>query len=326
MWKNIKNMFNLSKKTWFVTKVGISLAFIAWLVYKVKWAEVWEHVRHVRLEYLAWYIVFVLVGMMFSAKKWQIIAKFKGFQRSLFGCFRAYLTGTFINNFLPGFIGGDAYRSYWLGRQREGYTAAVSTVIFDRFSGLVSAALLAVGFSLMRYDEMIGSTIWTSLVVTLIVVVIGVTFWGSVWKQIGDSVAMQSLARFLPRKIRLFLDEVRDYFRFSIIAPSIAFSVLFNLFGVGIANLLLFHAFGQAVSVIDFFAVIFLISIVSSVPVSVNNIGIKEWAYYTFFALIAVDPEAAVTVAIVGRFLQMLLSFFAFPDFLRRKQLDSELA
>jgi uncharacterized protein (TIRG00374 family) len=314
-------MFKLSKKSSFTLKLLISLAFILWLVYKVKWQGVWDTMHHVDGRYVAGYIILVLFGMLISAKKWQVIARFKGFQRSVFGCFRAYLTGTFINNFLPGFIGGDMYRTYWLGKQREGYTLAVSTIVFDRLSGLFAAALLAISFSFMRFDAVIASSVWTFCFVLLTIAIIGIIFWGTIWKNVSDMVLVQHIVCVLPQKIQTFLYEVRDYFRKDIFLPSIGLSLVFNMLGVGIANLVLFQAFGQTIPVIDFFAVIFLISIISSIPISVNNIGIKEWAYFTFFTLISVNPEVAITVAIVSRFIQMLLSFFALPDFLRRKEL-----
>ncbi|MDD5083574.1 MAG: lysylphosphatidylglycerol synthase transmembrane domain-containing protein [Candidatus Moranbacteria bacterium] len=317
-------MFTLSKRKSFALKAGISIAFVLWLIYKVKWADVWETVRHVEARYLALYIALVLIGMLFSAKKWKIIARYKGFQRTTFGCFRAYLTGTFINNFFPGFIGGDMYRTHWLGKQREGYTLAISTIVFDRLSGLFAAALLATAFSFMRFETVIMSSVWTLCLVLLTISVVGALFWGIIWRNVSDFILVQHIVRVLPRKVQIFLSEVRDYFHKDILIPTITLSLLFNIFGIGLANLILFKAFGQSIPVIDFFAVIFLISIISSIPISVNNIGVKEWAYFTFFALISVNPEVAITVAIVSRFIQMLLSFLAFPDFLKRKQLGLE--
>lgn len=317
-------MFKFSKKTSFVVKAIISIAFVSWLAYKVNWHDVLENIRHIDIRYLFAYIVFVLLGMAVSAKKWQIIARFKGFQRTFFGCFRTYLTGTFINNFLPGFVGGDMFRAYWLGKQREGYALAISTVVFDRLSGLFAAAVLAIGFSLARYDAMAQSSIWTFIVVMLIVLIVIVTFWGMVWKNVSEIPVVQGIVRFFPRKLQTFLGEVRHSFRKEVLLPTMTLSLLFNIVGVGIANLILFQAFGQSIPAIDFFAVIFLVNIIASIPVSVNNIGIKEWAYYTFFPLILISPEIAVTVAITGRFVQMLISFFALPDFLRRKQIDTE--
>lgn len=314
-------MLTLSKKSSFVLKAGVSLAFIVWLVYKVKWNDVGEIIRHVDGVYLLAYAFFVLFGMSISAKKWQIIARFKGFQRTTFACFRAYLTGTFINNFLPGFIGGDMFRTYWLGKQRNGYALALSTVIFDRLSGLFAAAILAIVFSFAKFEIVVTSSIWTLCLVLLTIGIVGALFWGIIWKHLSDMPLVRVAVRMFPQKIQTFLGEVKHYFQKDIAVKTIVLSFAFNLIGVGVANLLLFQAFGQHIAIIHFFAVIFLVNIIASIPLSVNNIGIKEWAYFTFFPLIAISPEVAITVAITGRFIQMLLSFFAFPDFLKRKQL-----
>lgn len=302
----------------------MSLAFVAWLLHKVHWQEVGHILLQADVTKLLWYVGFVLAGMTISAKKWQRIARFKGFERSLTSCFRTYLTGSFINNFLPGFIGGDAYRSYWLGKQKESYAKAVSTVVFDRLSGLFAAAVLALFFSWLNTVVVSQSSLWSLLVVMLSIIVIGGIFWGVVWKTVSEMVVMQGIVGFFPHKLRVFLGEVQSYFCQRILVPAFSLSLLFNIVGIGIANWVLFAAFGMNIPWFDFFTVIFLVSIVSSIPVSINNIGIKEWAYYTFFALIHINPEAAIAVALTSRFMQMLLSFAALPDFLHRKKLGVE--
>jgi hypothetical protein len=59
------------------------------------------------------------------------------------------------------------------------------------------------------------------------------------------------------------------------------YSFLFNLIGVGLANLILFWSLGININLWDYFSVIFLISIVASIPAGV---GLKEWAYIAYFA------------------------------------------
>lgn len=317
-------MSKLSKQNSTILKWCVSLLFVGWLVMHVQWAQVWQHVLHMQPVALLEYIVLVLIGMLLSAKKWNGVARYKGFSRTTGSCFRAYLTGSFINNFSPGFIGGDVYRTHWLGKIRESYSSAASTVVFDRFTGLFASALLALIFSFSMLGEIAQSSLWTVCVVMLSILVVGVVFWGFIWKQVSKSFVVQNIVGFLPQKIQRFLTEVQHYFQAEIMTPSIIYSILFAFIGVGCANLVLFSAFGADVPIIPFFAVIFLISILSSAPISINNIGVKEWTYYTFFTMIGMNPELAVTVALVSRFVQMSISFFALPEFLRRKELVSE--
>lgn len=310
----------LSKKFSFLIKALMSLAFVLWLVYKVKWHEVWENIVRVEPIFLVWYVAAVALGIAFSARKWQIIAQAQGFYRDWTDCLRTYLAGTFVNNFLPGFIGGDTYRAYWLGKQHDSYAKAFSTVLFDRLTGLLMAAVLAVFFALVRYETVTQSFLWSLLVALLAAALCGIVFWYLVGRRLYRLPFVRILLMFLPVRIRNFLVDFNGYFRKEVFVPVMGFSFLFNLVGISVANFILFRAFGLSIQPLDFLAVIFLVSIIASVPVSVNNIGIKEWAYYTFFTLIHVNPETAITVALVGRFLQMLLSFLALPDFLRRKQ------
>ena len=59
------------------------------------------------------------IGIGISSYKWKILSDFKEFKVGFIDLFKIYLTGAFINNFFPSIIGGDAYRSYMLGKAEE---------------------------------------------------------------------------------------------------------------------------------------------------------------------------------------------------------------
>jgi hypothetical protein len=67
-------------------------------------------------------------------------------------------------------------------------------------------------------------------------------------------------------------------------------------------------------------SVIFLISIISALPISINNIGLKEWAYITFFGIFGLSSGAVIAVSIISRFIQMAVSFTAMPIYLKSKK------
>jgi len=95
------------------------------------------------------------------------------------------------------------------------------------------------------------------------------------------------------------------------------YSFLFNLIGVGLANLILFWSLGININLWDYFSVIFLISIVASIPAGV---GLKEWAYIAYFAPLGISIPGAVMVAILNRFLHGLVNLVALPIYLRSKK------
>lgn len=287
-----------------------------WLVGRVDWSEVGRQLQSINGWWLGWYVVFQLSGNVISTCKWQIISGFKGIHFTLYEGFFAYLTGAFINNFLPSTIGGDAYRASWLARRTHMRTSAFSTVLFDRLSGLWTTSLFALFLSPWLYWVSGGNApffIAVSLLIGFFVInVLLVFLCYQQWFRV--------LFGFLPwNNVRHLLEEVIFYTKKHILWSIIRWSVLFIVVGIGLSNLMLFWALGSNIHPVSFLSIIFLVTIVSAIPLSINNIGIKEWAYVTFFGLVGISVETAITVALLSRFLQMVISFIALPRYLRKE-------
>src|SRR3989338_1632490 len=137
----------MKKALLFSIKVIVSMGLVLWLIERVDWAVVGARLYDVSIPLLSLYVFFQLSGNLISSRKWQIIAGFKELHFTVKDGFFTYLTGAFINNFLPSTLGGDAYRSLWLAKRSRARAAALSTVIFDRFIGLCTMALLALALS-----------------------------------------------------------------------------------------------------------------------------------------------------------------------------------
>lgn len=311
----------MKKTLLFLAKIIISVVLVVWLVERVNWQIVMTQLSSITWSLLFLYIVFQLLGNLVSAKKWKTIAEFKGLTFSLRDAFFAYLTGSFINNFLPSTIGGDAYRSIWLAKKSGARAAALSTVIFDRFIGLWTIALLALLFSPVLFPfikESVALSITYIVLVTFFVIDLVITY------AYCQSWFHKLVARLPFHKLRRFLEEIIFYTKKHIWLKTSLWSTLFIFVGLVLSNFTLFHALGSDIGILPFASVMFLVAIVASVPLSINNIGIKEWAYITFFGLVGVSIETAVTVALLSRFIQMIISFVALPQYLRGEHKSEE--
>jgi uncharacterized protein (TIRG00374 family) len=305
----------MKKKIFFVAKVAIGAGLIFWLIEKVNWAVVLEELQRMSPIFIVVYVALQLSGNLISARKWQVIAEHKhqALHFTVIEGFFTYLTGAFINNFLPSTIGGDAYRGLWLAKKTGAKAASISTVVFDRFIGLWTAAILALVFSmpLWKYFFSQGAVEITLLsIVAFLLVDLFITYaYFQIW--------FHSFIALLPFQIRRLIEEVIGFTKKGIWAKGSLYSAAFAFVGVALSNYALFCAIGKSIGFLPYLSVIFIVTIISSIPLSVNNIGIKEWAYFTFFPLIGVVPESAVTVAILSRVIQMLISFIALPQYLR---------
>lgn len=306
----------MKKILFIIVKVVVSLALVYWLIQKVDWRQMWLQIYNVSWLFLLAYIISQLIGNLISAKKWQIIASFKELHFTVYEGFFVYMTGAFVNNFMPSTLGGDAYRSLWLAKRSGAKAASLSTVIFDRFSGLWLLALLALAFSPLLFPYVKGSVALSSTLIILSVffvidLIITYAYCQPWFHRIVSLIPFQ--------KVKRLFEEVVFYTKKHIWLRVGAWSILFIFVGIALSNFMLFRALGSDLKFIPFLSVIFLVTLISSVPLSINNIGIKEWAYVTFFGLLGVSIETAVTVALLSRFLQMLISFIALPHYLKKE-------
>lgn len=305
-------------------KTLVSAVFIAWLIFKVNWGEVAFYLGQVSYPMLAIYLAVVVLGILVSSIKWKMLAEFKGIRRPLWDFFKFYLTGTFINNFMPGFLGGDAYKAYEIGRENGQYAQSASSVMMDRITGLVGATILALLFGLLNIRTILASKV---LLLFFCLIIASLAFDILLAKVRNMPFVKKQGKKLLPKKIVDFFYELGLYSAdHGILAKSIAMGGLFSIVGMAAANYILLSAFGVRIGLVDYLSVVFIITIVSSVPISINNIGLKEWAFVTFFGIFGVNAAAVTAVSIVSRFLQMLLSFFALPIYLKTKKDRKKIA
>lgn len=303
-------------------KVLVSLGFISWLIYKVDWPIVLSYFRQMDIWWMLAFAIIYALGIVISSYKWKILADFKKINVKFSSLVKIYLTGAFINNFFPSIIGGDAYRSYMLGKAtNKKYVEATSTVLVDRLSGFLGVMVIILACSLLSLDVVLKNPI---LIITNIIIIasFGFEFFIMILRLLP---IWNYVKRFIPQNILNLIKEISSYREYRILAKSLLWGVIFNFIGIGIATWMLFQDLHIAISFTHFLLAISIISIVSSIPISIGNIGIKEWAYITFFAIFGVNGEAAISIAIFGRFLQMLVTFFAIPYYLKEKDDDLKI-
>ena len=308
----------MSKKLKLFLKIAVTIGFLVWAVESINWQEMIETLRKIELWQIVVYIAVVVLGILISSYKWKLLAEFKGINLPLRDFFKYYFTGTFINNFMPSFIGGDTFRAYEIGKEEKKYAEAASTVMIDRFTGLVSATILAIIFTFVNFKTVFHHP---TLIIVNILVVLSLLLDLAVTKIKHVSFVKKIGLKFIPEKILKVLREMDSYNHNShVFGKSVFWGMIFSLIGLALSNYILFLSLGIEIKLLDYLSVIFLIAIISSVPITVNNIGLKEWAYVTFFGFFGISSSSVIMVAILSRFLQMGLSFFALPVYIESKK------
>ncbi len=310
-----------------ISKIAKVLAFVFLLglvVYITDWVEVVMYLREASPVYVGLFVVFHIVGLFLSSYKWGVISRWEGFDLPVTFYFKKYLMGAFINNFLPSFVGGDSYRSLALRRQDPSAHGLVgfSSVAIDRLSGLLTIFVLAL-FSSGIFLLIFGLfepilRVFAFLLCIFTFLVIGIALY-----RLG---VLNSIYHIFPATVKKKIsslvgeqDMVKMYFNNGRSVQLFCLSAVFAFCGVALSNYMLFLSIGVDISFFGFLSVIFVVSIIATLPVSIGNIGLKESAYIVFFGFLGVSVSACVAIVILSRILQLLVSLGALPMYLREK-------
>ncbi len=134
-------------------KIGVSGVCLFYVGRKIDWLETWQLLRQSSKGWL------LLALLFFTASK--VVASFRlnkyftniSIHLGETANLRLYWLGMFYNLFLPGGIGGDAYKVILLNRRYENIIAKKITaaVLLDRISGVAGLGILAALFYCSLY-------------------------------------------------------------------------------------------------------------------------------------------------------------------------------
>lgn len=98
------------------------------------------------------------LSILAGAYQWHLLLRLQNVDYGYKACFRSYYSGLFLNNFLPGTVGGDALRVWDVQRHESGaggFGKAAAATLLDRllgFSALAFFSLLAVAYEFNRNE------------------------------------------------------------------------------------------------------------------------------------------------------------------------------
>lgn len=135
------------EKYWLVTKnifkVVITLAAIYWVSRKISYRDLKEAIENCKPLYIFIALLFYVISQVIASSRLNTFLKIIGLNLSERYNQRLYQVGLLYNFFLPGGIGGDGYKVYFLKKNHNVRGRRVlSAVFFDRLSGLWALSII----------------------------------------------------------------------------------------------------------------------------------------------------------------------------------------
>jgi uncharacterized membrane protein YbhN (UPF0104 family) len=288
---------NNRKKGITLLKILFSFVLLYFVFTKIQFKEVWDILKGSNLGYLFIALLFFILSKVLSAFRLNLYIHQINIFLTQLSNLKLYLLGMFYNLFLPGGIGGDAYKGYVLKRKYEVKTkSVVSILVLDRLNGLllifVISCMLALFLDegrLQPYKLLFGIAIGLSI---LIFWLFNKRFFSFVypvfWKSLGYSALVQ-LAQLV--------------------------SVLFILQALDVQGDNIAYLF------------IFLISsIVSVLPLTIGGIGSREVVFYYGALWLGLGENTSVSISMLFFLITAVVSLFGITYHFRKPELKETIA
>ena len=194
---------------------------------------------------------------------------------------KLYLLGMFYNLFLPGGIGGDAYKIYLLHRQQKIKSRKIFWAVFiDRLSGVFALFCLAIvlaGFISLPFP-------FNNIIVSWFLIHLAILSF------------FLFLKIFFPYLKKVFLSVSLLSFAVQLLQTFCAFMI--------------FTAIGGHEKIIEYLFLFLISSIVAMLPITIGGAGSREITFLFGSGLLQLDENTSITLSLIFYFITLFTSFW----------------
>jgi uncharacterized protein (TIRG00374 family) len=124
--------------------------------------------------------VFLLI--LINNYRWQLLLEGQSIPTHVKQTLPLTFIGLFFNLAMPGSVGGDVMKAYFIAKEQPGTKLrAATTVLMDRIVGLYAMSVLALFSVLLNWSQIMSSVKLHSLAVFIFCMVAGITAFFSFW-------------------------------------------------------------------------------------------------------------------------------------------------
>lgn len=279
-----------------IFKNVLAFALVGFLLYKVGLADIWQQVSQITVPSIIYLMFISLVLVYISALKWKLFLEVYAEKVSIIKLFSLYLVGYFINLIIPSYVGGDAVRSWHIGK-KVGQHQALAATVLERYTGIV--AMLSMAFVFMWFIDVTMQIELLIAAMTLGCALASILILSPFFVAILEKLR-------LPEKIMRHFLRVRDALNLArtnipLFSKALLLSYLFHT--VAVVNVMAAaYAVGWTeVPVLSLFIVLPIILLIGSVPITPSGLGLQEGAYYFFLQSLGATSTEATAVALILR-------------------------
>ena len=253
-----------------VLKAVISILLIYFIFTKIDFQDVLNVLKSANWAWLAAALFLFALSKVFNSLRLNLYFHSIGVPLTQFSNLKLYLLGMFYNLFLPGGIGGDAYKGYIIKKKFEVPTKnVVGVLLLDRLSGMLLIFIYTCAFAGFIQISSLNGLEWV--------------FWMAI-----------------PLGILVFWFINKYWFPYilSIFWGSFGYSALLQAIQLG-ATFCIIKALGITGNILVYLFIFMISSIVSVIPLTIGGIGSREVTFLYGAKWLGLDANTAIVISFV---------------------------
>jgi uncharacterized membrane protein YbhN (UPF0104 family) len=284
---------NLRKKGMVALKIAFSILLLYLVFRQIPFRHVWMAIQESRPGYLVLALLFFVLSKLIAALRLNRYFRHIGIPLTEMSNFKLYLLGMFYNLFLPGGIGGDAYKGYLLNRMyAKPVKSIVAVLLLDRLSGLFALFVLSGGLLLTVDIEVLASYREGILPVLLTACL----------------VYFLAHRRWFPKLQRIFW-------------TALGYSALVQIAQLFAAYFIL-SALGMQQAPFPYLLLFLCSSVVAVVPITIGGVGSRELVFYYGALWWKLEEPTVLALSLIFFAITALISLCGIPYHFRKPQLQ----
>jgi uncharacterized membrane protein YbhN (UPF0104 family) len=315
------------KRRWsWIARTAVALGAIALFCHNTDWAEVASRLRNLNLWYFGLALVTFAAAQVVQAFRWKLLLQTQSIHIGMPTVIKLYYLGLYYNNVMPGSVGGDLLKAWYVMKHTDRRFEGALSVVVDRVIGLATtlmiAAAAAVYIILARHhlaipespqanitrgssEGLLSNLIWITVAMAVVLLALLLHPRSRAW--------LRGIAARLAANWRTWLAKaVRAAVVYCSKPLTILWTLLLTVLGQGIVVVAFWYLGGQlgiGVGLEYYLLILPAAWVLGAVPISIAGLGVLEGSMAMMFVHLAgTDPDAAKALAICQRLVWVLAS------------------
>ena len=322
----------MKQKLFLVIKLGLALGLIVWMVQSDR-LDFSSLGILMSPQYLIPCLFLTGVGIYLCIERWRVLLFSQSILLSRLRTTQLVLIGIFFNYFMPGGVGGDVIKGFYIAREfPESKTKVIIAVLMDRIVGLFSMILLAMAMMLWQWQT-ISESPQLKMIFTLLcfLLLAFIAFWSVIFSdKLEKTNIINKIVSFLPgknsiNKVLLSLTSYRQ--------DKKSFGIALTLSLVAqVSAVIFFYVAGQSLGFTEvaFSTYLFVVPIgfmIQAIPIAPAGIGVGQAGFLFLFTLALKEQNSlgpsTITAFQVATFFYGIIGAFCYLSISRKMKTAS---